>query len=84
MCSTPQKQPAATVALAADGGIGRPVPVAWRPRAVDWLKGRRRRETKDGIMALVLVEVKVVRSMAGRRARRARAWMMCVVALGLG
>ena len=52
MCSTPQKHPAATVALAAPSGlwIGPPPPAAFTPRLVAELKGRNRREMKDGIV----------------------------------
>jgi hypothetical protein len=47
MCSTPQKQPAATVALAAPSGTDTGPP-GLRPRLVELLKGRMSREMKDG------------------------------------
>lgn len=69
-CSTPQKQPAATVAFAAPSGnkIGLPPPFEFTPRAADELKGRNRREMKGGIadaMGIARMQVKRKRLVKG-------------------
>jgi hypothetical protein len=58
-CSTPQKQPAATVARAAPSGTERGVAVllAFRPRLVEELKGRTRREMNEGMVKAMRVGV---------------------------
>jgi hypothetical protein len=56
MCSTPQKQPAATVALAAFSGVwAAPLaPPGPRLRLVLELKGRKRREMKEGMLEAIV------------------------------
>ena len=52
MCSTPQKQPAATVAFCAPSGMMiAPPDAGLRPRLVLEEKGRKRREMNVGIVA---------------------------------
>jgi len=71
MCSTPQKQPAATVALAAPSGLLRDADdCGFRPRLVDVVKGRKSREMKEGIV--------VAMRMVAMRRRRVFERVNCV------
>jgi hypothetical protein len=64
-CSTPQKHPAATVALAEPSGlrIELPLSAAFKPRLDAELKGRTRREMKDGIVDAMRIADMAVMSM---------------------
>jgi hypothetical protein len=68
MCSTPQKHPAATVALAAPSGVVIVLaPSGFNPSLVEVEKGRNRREMNVGI-AEAMRSIKIPRSkVRGRR-----------------
>jgi hypothetical protein len=79
MCSTPQKHPAATVALAAPSGVLIAAPPGeLRPRLVDVVKGRTRREMNEG-MDTAMRTIIVIRMRFRDRGRL----MLCVLSLSI-
>jgi hypothetical protein len=70
ICSTPQKHPAAIVALPAPSGVTPAPDCELRPKLVEVVKGRNSREMKLGIV-VAMRTIRVVRRTFRRRGRLA-------------